>query len=143
MTASDATDHSPSPFGGAGPEARYRQKLSEGIFEIQRCSACSRHQFYPRVTCRYCGSASLDWVAPSGKASVYSTTVVRRKPADGGDYNVAIVMLQEGPRMMSRVDGIEPTAVTIGQAVTARINGLGADALLVFVPDLQGATHGQ
>ncbi len=44
--------------------------------------------------------------AASGKGRVHTTTVVRRKPERGGDYNVCMVELEEGVRMMSRVDGI-------------------------------------
>jgi uncharacterized OB-fold protein len=120
-------------FTGPGPEAVYRQKLGDGTFEIQRCESCTRHFFYPRVTCRYCGSAALQWVRPSGAATVYSTTVVRRKAEEGGDYNVVIVELEEGPRMMSRIEERAPKDVKIGDAVTARIDGSGKEAVLVFV----------
>jgi uncharacterized OB-fold protein len=129
-------------FKGPGPEAVYRQKLGDGIFEIQRCDHCARHFFYPRVTCRYCGSAAVQWVRPSGDATVYSTTIVRRKAEEGGDYNVVIVELEEGPRMMSRVEESAPAAVKIGAAVTARIDGSGKEAVLVFVPArVQGANN--
>jgi hypothetical protein len=84
--------------------------------------------FYPRVLCPHCGSERLEWVAPSGRGTVYSTTIVRRKPADGGDYNVCLVDLAEGPRMLSRVAGVAPEEVRIGMAVKARI----ADGLVEF-----------
>jgi len=113
-----------------GPEKRYLDALKEGRFEIQKCAACARHVFYPRVLCPHCGADRLDWVAPSGRGAVYSTTVVRRKPADGGDYNVCLVDLDEGVRMMSRVVGIPPAEVRIGMSVKARI----ADGLVEFVP---------
>jgi uncharacterized OB-fold protein len=114
----------------SGPEKHYLDALKEGRFEIQRCAACTRHVFYPRVLCPHCGSERLEWVAPSGRGVVYSTTVVRRRPADGGDYNVCLVDLAEGVRMMSRVAAIAPADVKIGMAVTARI----ADGLVEFAP---------
>lgn len=114
----------------SGPEKRYLDALAQGRFEIQKCAACAKHVFYPRVLCPHCGSDRLDWVAPSGRGTVYSTTVVRRKPADGGDYNVCLVDLAEGVRMMSRVASIPPADVQIGMAVKARI----ADGLVEFVP---------
>lgn len=113
-----------------GPEKTYQDKLAQGSFEIQRCAGCGKHVFYPRVLCPHCGAERLDWIVPSGRGTVYSTTVVRRKPADGGDYNVALVDLDEGPRMMSRVIGIAPDAVCIGMAVKARIAG----GLVEFTP---------
>ena len=114
----------------SGPEKRYFDALAAGRFEIQKCAACARHVFYPRVLCPHCGSERLDWVAPSGRGTVYSTTIVRRKPADGGDYNVCLVDLVEGPRMLSRVAGVAPGEVRIGMAVKARI----AEGLVEFTP---------
>lgn len=114
----------------SGPEKRYLDALATGRFEIQKCAVCARHVFYPRVLCPHCGAGKLDWVAASGRGTVYSTTVVRRKPADGGDYNVCLVDLAEGVRMMSRVVTVPPEAVRIGMAVKARI----AEGLLEFTP---------
>lgn len=113
-----------------GPEKQYLDKLAAGRFEIQRCAGCGKHVFYPRVLCPHCGAERLDWVAPSGRGTVYSTTIVRRKPADGGDYNVCLVDLAEGPRMLSRVVTVSPDQVRIGMAVAARI----ADGLVEFTP---------
>ena len=131
MLRTMATTPDPAP---PGPEKLYRDKLAGGRFEIQRCAACAKHVFYPRVLCPHCGAERLEWIAPSGRGTVYSTTVVRRKEADGGDYNVALVDLEEGVRMMSRVAGIAPQAVAIGMRVQARIAGEGEAALVEFVP---------
>lgn len=117
---------SPQP----GPEQQYLGKLAAGRFEIQRCAGCGKHVFHPRVLCPHCGADRLDWVAPSGRGTVYSTTVVRRKSTDGGDYNVCLVDLVEGPRLLSRVVGVPPEQVKIGMAVGARV----ADGLVEFVP---------
>src|SRR3546814_7529570 len=62
--------------------------------------------FYPRAICPHSGSTNLEWRDASGRGTVYSTTVVRRKPDRGGNYNVALLDLEAGPRMMSRVDGV-------------------------------------
>src|SRR5690606_401834 len=60
-----------------GAELYYRTQLHQGNFVIQRCSACSKAIFYPRMVCPHCGGADLQWFAPSGRGTVYSTTVVR------------------------------------------------------------------
>jgi uncharacterized OB-fold protein len=114
----------------SGPEKRCLDALAAGRFEMQKCAACARHVFYPRVLCPHCGSDRLDWVTASGRGTVYSTTVVRRKPADGGDYNVCLVDLAEGVRLMSRVVSVAPQDVKIGMAVRARI----AHGLVEFTP---------
>lgn len=121
---------SPPSAPECGPEQRYLDALATGRFEIQQCAACARHVFYPRVLCPHCGDSRLTWVAPSGRGTVYSTTVVRRRPADGGDYNVCLVDLAEGPRMMSRVVSVAPAEVKIGMAVRARVT----EGLVEFTP---------
>lgn len=117
-----------------GAENYFHTQLQAGVFTIQRCGQCNNSIFYPRMICPHCGSDDLHWYEPSGKGTVYSTTVVRNKPEKGGDYNVALIDLEEGPRMMSRVEQIAPDEVKIGLAVSARINKTDDSALLVFVP---------
>ena len=116
----------------AGAEARYQAALNEGRFLIQRCEGCAKHVFYPRQLCPHCGGASLAWVEPKGTGTVYSTTTVRRKPEAGGDYDVSLIDLDEGARMMSRVDGVPPQEVTIGMRVKARIVAGKTGNMVVF-----------
>ena len=121
---------------GPGPDAVFAARLAEGVFEIQKCESCSTHVFHPRVICPACGSADLGWVAPTGKGTIYARTIVRRKPERGGDYNVVLVDLDEGVRMMSRVDGIAHDEIAAGLKVSASI-GEGADGgpAVVFRPE--------
>lgn len=118
----------------AGAEARYQAALNEGRFLIQRCEGCAKHVFYPRQICPHCGGASLAWVEPNGTGTVYSTTTVRRKPEAGGDYDVSLVDLDEGVRMMSRVEGVPPQEVRIGMRVKARIAAGKTGNAVVFEP---------
>ena len=119
-----------------GPEAHYQAQLNQGRFLIQRCSDCARHVFYPRVICPHCGGAALQWVEAGGAGMVYSTTTVRRKAEAGGDYDVSLIDLDEGVRMMSRVEGISPTEVKIGMRVRARvIDQKGAGLVVFFAED--------
>jgi uncharacterized OB-fold protein len=121
-------------LAGDGPEKVYHDGLKDGLFRIQRCRACAKHVFYPRVICSHCGSPELVWVTPSGNGTVYSTTVVRRKPDAGGDLHIALIDLEEGVRMMSRVDALAPELVSIGLAVTASIVTENGQPLVVFSP---------
>lgn len=121
--------------GNPGPDKIFYDALKNGAFRIQRCAACSRHVFYPRMLCNHCGSPELAWVDASGNGTVYSTTVVRRKPEAGGDINIALIDLEEGVRMMSRVDGVAPQEVRIGMPVKAEIVIENERALLVFRTD--------
>lgn len=122
-------------FEGPGPEARFKAALAEGKFMIQRSAGTGAHVFYPRTVAPGTGNADLEWVEASGAGTVYATTVMRQRPEQGGDYNIALIDLAEGPRMMSRVEGIAPDAVTIGMAVIARITTPeGGEPLVVFDP---------
>ena len=117
---------------GGGVEAAYQRQLDGGQFMIQRCGECARHVFFPRELCPHCGAMALQWVAPAGTGTVHAVTTVRRKLDAGGDYNVSLIDLEEGVRMMSRVEG--GGKVTIGDPVRARVQVTEGKGLVVFDP---------
>jgi len=117
---------------------QHQQALDAGRFLIQRCGTCQRHVYFPRELCPHCGALAPDLVEPSGLGTVHAVTTIRRKPDAGGDYNVCLVDLDEGVRLMSRVEGIAPDAVRIGQRVKARVHVDAGKGLVVFDP-LEGA----
>ena len=122
-------------FAGPGPAAVYRDNLAAGKLALQICAACGgKAVFPPRAVCPHCGSTDLRWQAASGGGTVYSTTVVRDRPENGGDRNIALIDLAEGARLMSRVEGLPPDQVRIGMLVKARIAKTDAGPLLVFDP---------
>jgi len=90
-------------------------------FLIQHCLSCERYVFYPRALCPHCHSDRLEWWEASGEGTIYSFTVSRRPagPAfeDDVPYVVAIVELEEGPRMMSNVVVDDVGEVRIGEQV--------------------------
>lgn len=106
---------------GSDPDTCYAEFLTRGEFRIQHCRSCRQHQFYPRLVCMHCGSVDLAWVQPSGRGEIHAVSIVNRSAEKGGPYNVVLVDLAEGPRMMSRVEGLASEAVCIGLAVQARI----------------------
>jgi uncharacterized protein len=116
------------------PEQDYLRFLGEGRFMIQRSRSSGRHVFYPRVAEPVTGATDLEWVEASGRGTVHATTVVRQRPPTPS-YNVALIDLAEGPRMMSRVQGIPPEAVEIGVAVRAKIIVEDGKPLVVFEPE--------
>ena len=115
-----------------GIQARHQAELNAGRFLIQHCSGCDRHIYYPREVCPHCGADELDLVQPRGTGTVYATTTVRRKADAGGDYNVVLIDLDEGVRLMSRVEGLAPVDVRIGQRVKARVVVDNEVGLVVF-----------
>jgi uncharacterized OB-fold protein len=116
-----------------GPSETWRRALAEGRFLIQRSRADGTHVFPPRVAAPGSGLDDLEWVEASGSGTVISVTIIRpRPPAE--PYNVVIVELDEGVRMMSRVEGLAPEAVSIGLRVRARIAAGDSEPILVFDP---------
>jgi uncharacterized OB-fold protein len=115
-----------------GVLARHQAALNEGRFLIQRCSSCGKAVYFPRELCPHCGHGELAWVEPTGSGTVYAVTTVRRKPEAGGDYNVSLIDLDEGVRLMSRVDGLPSSEVRIGQRVQARVVKQGDQGMVVF-----------
>ena len=113
------------------PEREYFAHLAAGRFMLQRSRSSGGYVFYPRVAEPRTGNRDLEWVAASGDGIVHATTVVRRKPPEPA-FNVALVELAEGPRMMSRVEGVAPQDVRIGMAVKARIDTVDGKPLVVF-----------
>jgi uncharacterized OB-fold protein len=110
-----------------GPEARFKAFLAEGRFMLQRSRSTGQHVFYPRIAVPGSGETDLDWVAASGDGIVYAITTNRARE---GSYNVALVDLAEGPRMMSRIEGVE--TVPIGTRVRARIAPIDGEPAIVF-----------
>jgi len=119
---------------GQGVQARHQAELDAGRFTIQQCDGCGRHVYYPREVCPHCGSDALKLVAPRGTGTVHAVTTVRRKAEAGGDLNVSLIDLDEGVRLMSRVEGVPPDAVRIGQRVQARVQVTNGSGLVVFDP---------
>ena len=115
-----------------GVLARHQAELNAGRWHIQHCVDCKRSVYFPREGCPHCGSLQLQWQTPSGQGTVYASTTVRRKPADGGDLNVSIIELDEGVRLMSRVDNRPPDAVPIGLRVQARVVVADGKGLVLF-----------
>ena len=76
-----------------------------GELRLQRCDACDHVYFPPRPFCPACASRKVSVFAASGKATLYSY-VINHPPAAPGftpPYAIAVVTLEEGPRMMTNI----------------------------------------
>ena len=74
---------------------------------IQRCAACGHYQSYPRPFCLNCEGEDVGWVRAAGTGTVYSVTTVHLKVSEefGPPYQVAVVELDEGPRLLTNIVG--------------------------------------
>ncbi|HEY7416451.1 MAG TPA: Zn-ribbon domain-containing OB-fold protein, partial [Ktedonobacteraceae bacterium] len=98
----------------------YWEGLNQGELRIQRCNACSRAVFYPRAICPHCFSDQLSWMVATGKGTIYSYTVAHQafgRFAETTPFVVAIVELEEGARMMTRIIDSPREHIAIGKAV--------------------------
>ncbi len=120
-------------FDGPGPEAIFRAHLAEGRFMIQRSASTGAHVFYPRLVAPGTGEADLEWVEASGEGTVYATTVNRRRPEKGGDFNVALIDLAEGPRMNASVDAPNED-LEVGMALKVAFDTVDDVAVPIFRP---------
>jgi uncharacterized OB-fold protein len=121
-----------NPEASEPPAEVYRRHLESGVLGYQRCAGCGAAVFYPRVLCPFCGDKDLTWETSSGRGVIYATTAVYRREDD--PYNVVLVDLEEGFRMMSRVDGVPAERVEVGARVMLRIDREGEIPVPVFVP---------
>lgn len=84
--------------------------LKRHELRIQQCQDCNQHYFYPRPFCPLCWSRNVEWTTVSGKGTL-ETYVINHRPARGfqdeAPYVIAIVSLDEGPRLMSNVVNVE------------------------------------
>ncbi|WP_189145344.1 Zn-ribbon domain-containing OB-fold protein [Streptomyces lacrimifluminis] len=85
----------------------YWDAAAEGRLLVRRCGDCGRAHHYPREFCPYCWSEDVVWEAVSGRATLYTWSVVHRNDlppfGERTPYVAAVVDLDEGPRMMTEV----------------------------------------
>jgi uncharacterized protein len=111
----------------------YQDHLKSGELAYQYSIAANRAVFYPRLVCPFTGDERLEWRVSTGFGTVYATTIVH--PRDGEPYNVVLVDVDEGFRLMTRVETIAADDVKIGLRVKFAQCHLDGDELYpVFHP---------
>jgi len=103
-----------SPLGG------FIEHCKRGELAYQVCTDDGTPVFYPRVVAPKTGNPNLQWRVSKGLGTVHATTVVHNR--DAPPHNVALIDVDEGFRMMSRVEDIDPMQVRIGMRVKVRIH---------------------
>ena len=89
---------------------------------IRRCGSCGEPHFYPRTFCPACWSEDVTWEQASGRATLYTWSVVHSNDlppfGDKVPYVAAVVDLAEGPRMMTNIVDCDAEALTVGIQLT-------------------------
>ena len=137
---SDPPEARSKPVPRPTPEtAHYWEGAAIGELRIQHCNACDRHYFYPRPSCPQCGSTDVAWVVASGRARLHTYLITHRPApgfADDVPYAIAVVELEEGPRMMTNIVGVEntPEALVLDMALEVDFEPRGELQVPVFRP---------
>jgi uncharacterized protein len=125
-----------SEQGNADPTTEpFWQACMEHRLVVQRCTSCGKHQFYPRPFCLSCEATAMEWVEAAGTGTIYSITTVRIPVVDElkPPYFLALVDLDEGPRLLTNIEG---DSATIGDRVTVAWRSRnGLPPLPIFRPD--------
>lgn len=107
-----APDHETQPWWDAAAEGRLVYK---------HCTACGHSFLYPRAFCPECWSEDVEWAESAGRGTVYTYSVVRQNDLppfnERVPFVIAMVDLDEGPRLMTNIEGCEPEDVKIGMPV--------------------------
>lgn len=127
-------DSLPAPIVNADSAAYWEGARNDTLL-LQRCGDCGTLRFFPRFLCTECGSDHTEWSEASGRGTVHSFTIVHRAAFPEfqalAPYVVALVDLEEGPRMMTNIVGADARDVAIGDAVTVVFEDRGTEGAKV------------
>ena len=102
------------------PLSVYLEHCRKGELAYQVCTDDNTAIFFPRTVAPGTGSGNLEWRVSKGLGTVYSTTAVYYR--DEPPLNVALIDVDEGFRMMGRVEDVDPLQVKIGMRVKVRMH---------------------
>jgi uncharacterized OB-fold protein len=118
-------DADSAPFWDAARANRLR---------LQQCENCARFVYYPRSLCPYCHTTALVWRDVSGLGRIYSYTVSRRPAGPDFEsqvpYVVALVQLDEGPRMLTGILTEDIESLQCEQRVRVAFQDIGEGVVL-------------
>lgn len=109
----------PKPMPVPTPTSQpYWDALGKHRMEIQYCTSCEEYVFYPRSNCPRCLQTDLEWREVPGTGTLYTFTISRRPSAppfaDDVPQLIAVVELDEGPRLTSTLVNVAEEDVKIG-----------------------------
>jgi uncharacterized protein len=123
----------------------YHDGLARGELRVTRCTACGQAQFPPRAVCPACSAVgSAEWFTTTGRGRVWSYVVFHKaylpEPAPQPPYEVAVVQLDEGPKLISNVVSADGAGIQVGMAVEAVFDQQNGTAVVKFRPSPNDAS---
>jgi uncharacterized protein len=121
----------PNPNGDSLP---YWNAARQHRLVLRECKTCGRKHFMPRHLCPHCWSDNLEWVQSEGGGTVHTFSIVHRAPspmfAANLPYVIAMIDLDDGPRMFANVVGADALEVAIGDRVKLTFEERGSGTTL-------------
>ena len=136
MVRDTAQKAAPTPTPDTEP---YWEGTRRGELRLQRCASCSNVFFYPRSACPRCGSSEVAWFTATGHGRLH-TYVISHRAAPGFEdevpYAIAVVELEEGPRLLTNIVGVSntPEALELDMDLEVDFEPRGDQAVPVFRP---------
>ncbi len=139
MSAAMSENKVPRPLPRPTPETQhFWDGCKNGRLLLQKCDDCGHVYFPPRPFCPACSSRSVSVLESSGKATLASYVINHRPhPAWGEPHAIAIVSLEEGPRMATNIVECEqtPEALVLDMPLEVVFESVSEDiSLPVFRP---------
>ncbi len=130
----EATDQAlPKPAANPDSQPYWDAARTRRLF-FRACKSCGAKHFMPRHLCPGCWSDQLEWIESNGRGTVHSFSIVHRAPtpvfAKQAPYVIALIDLDEGPRLFTNIVGEGALAVAIGDRVRITFEDRGSDATL-------------
>lgn len=139
------TEATPKPLPLADETtAPYWDAARERRLVVQHCDSCARYLHLPVDACPACGASELSWKQMSGRATLYSYTVMHDAPAPGFadhlPYIVAVAELEEQGNLLITTNLVDadPTDLRIGLPLEVTFEELGLDDV---VPQFRRASR--
>ncbi len=135
--ASDQAKPVPKPTPETLP---FWQGCAQQELRLQHCLKCQHVQYPPRKLCSGCFAPEVEWRTASGKGNIRSWSLVYSPGAPGFQAEVpflsVMVVLAEGPTMLSVLRNCEPDAVDFDMPVRVIFEQRSSDIWIpYFEPD--------
>jgi hypothetical protein len=133
----------PRPAPQATPETQhFWDGTKRGELLLQKCDDCAKVYFPPRPFCPGCAGKSVSVLQASGKARLFSYVINQRQhPSFDGPYAIAVVELEEGPRMMTNIVECPqtPEALVLDMPVEVTFESVNDDISVPLFRPVEGA----
>jgi uncharacterized protein len=134
------------PTPRVSPEsAPFWDGCKKGQLLLQTCSHCGRINWFPRAFCYHCTSAEFAWVPAAGTGTLESFSIVYRAMdeswASEVPYTLALVMLDEGIRLTTRLIHAAERKPTIDAPVIVRFVEIDGGFVLPYFQELASAAE--